>query len=261
MPSGREDLVAEVDVERLAADRLDEAARPVDVDAVFPACRRGRRPAAWRSAATLPVRGRRHPRGLDVAHRVRVPDVVAEPGGVGQQVAQRDRPLGGAQPGRAGGVEPLQHLGEPSAGSILGTGSSSVSLPCSTSCMAATEVIALVIEAMRKTVSSVIAGPLSSARDAERALVEQALVGRRHRHDAGHVLGVDRLPQHAVDAGAHGALLRLGPAGAEWRCRPRRRRRGRRFPSARRGGCAVTSWHDPPWRVKRPLSKSACSES
>ena len=50
---GREDLVAEIDVERLPADRLDETADPVDVDAVFPlvAGVEDQR----RSAATLPV--------------------------------------------------------------------------------------------------------------------------------------------------------------------------------------------------------------
>ena len=40
---------------------------------------------------------------------------------------------------------------------MSGTGSSSFSLPCSTICIAATDVMALVIEAMRKTVSDVMA--------------------------------------------------------------------------------------------------------
>jgi hypothetical protein len=48
---------------------------------------------------------------------------------------------------------------------MSGTGASSASLPCSTSCIAATEVIALVMDAMRKTVSGVIAAaPGSGAR-------------------------------------------------------------------------------------------------
>ena len=47
---------------------------------------------------------------------------------------------------------------------MSGTGPSTFSLPCSTSCMAAVEVMALVIEAMRKTVSSVIAVLSPSAR-------------------------------------------------------------------------------------------------
>jgi hypothetical protein len=53
---------------------------------------------------------------------------------------------------------------EPSVGSMSGTGASSASLPCSTSCIAATEVMALVIEAMRKTLSSVIGSGWPSAR-------------------------------------------------------------------------------------------------
>jgi hypothetical protein len=47
---------------------------------------------------------------------------------------------------------------------------------------------------------------------AERALVQHALVGRGHRHDAGHFLRVHRLLQNAVDAGAT-AGLGVGPAG------------------------------------------------
>jgi hypothetical protein len=48
--------------------------------------------------------------------------------------------------------------------------------------------------------------------EAERALVQHALVGRGHRHDAGHVLGVHRLFQDAVDARAT-AGLGVSPAG------------------------------------------------
>ena len=54
MPRACEDLVAEIDVERLPADRLDETADPVDVDAVFPLSP-GSKTSGMRSAATLPV--------------------------------------------------------------------------------------------------------------------------------------------------------------------------------------------------------------
>jgi hypothetical protein len=47
---------------------------------------------------------------------------------------------------------------------MSGTGASRASLPSSTSCIAATEVMALVIEAMRKALSSVIGSGRSSAR-------------------------------------------------------------------------------------------------
>jgi len=97
-----------------------------------------------------------------------------------------------------------------------------LSLPCSTSCMAATEVIALVIEAMRKTVSSVIAGVIENAR-AKRTFVEQPLVGpppslRRqahpwHRH----------LAEHAVKRARGSAALSCASGGAislSWATRP-----------------------------------------
>ena len=58
--------------------------------------------------------------------------------------------------------KPSSTWGDPSPGSTFGNGSSSFSRPCSTSCIAATDVIALVIDAIRKTVSSVI-GALSSS--------------------------------------------------------------------------------------------------
>src|SRR6266446_6827396 len=104
-----EDVVAEIGVERLAADRFHDAADPVDVDAVFPALARieHQRHAYRRELA----RGdRRHAGRLDVADHVGVPDLVAEAGRVGEQVTQRDRPLGRTQLRRAGGVESFQHL-------------------------------------------------------------------------------------------------------------------------------------------------------
>ena len=107
----------------------------------------GERRADRRELARGP---RRQPRRLDVAPDVGVPHVVAEARGVGQQVAQRDRPLGRAQHGRARRRRSPRAPGARRAPDrCSGTGSSSLSLPCSTSCIAATEVMALVIEAMR----------------------------------------------------------------------------------------------------------------
>ena len=79
--------------------------------------------------------------------------------------------------------------------------------------MAATVAMAFVIDAMRKTVSGVMAAACVERARTEGALVEQALVGRGHRHDAGHVLRVDGLAQHAVDARARCRPLRPGRAG------------------------------------------------
>ena len=49
--------------------------------------------------------------------------------------------------------KPVRTWADPSVGSMLPAGSSSFSVPRSTSCSAATDVSSLTIEAMRKTVS------------------------------------------------------------------------------------------------------------
>src|SRR4030095_4534119 len=92
----REDLLPEGHVERLAAGGLDEPAHPVGIDAVLPLLvgieGRG---SAERVALGGGARGQ--PGGLDVAADVWVPDVVAEAGGVGEKVAERDRLPGGTK--------------------------------------------------------------------------------------------------------------------------------------------------------------------
>ena len=65
--------------------------------------------------------------------------------------------------------------------------------------MAATPVTALVIEAIRNTVSSVIDASIAEAPPAERALVERAVAIRRQRNDARHAPVADRGVQQAVD--------------------------------------------------------------
>jgi hypothetical protein len=115
----REDVLAEVGLERLAADLLDRLAGPVDVDAVLPALagvEHQRRPQR-----VVPDGDDAGDAGLPhVAADVGVPDVVAEAGGVGQQVAQRDRPRRGAEPRGARGVEALQDLRRPQLGQHVG---------------------------------------------------------------------------------------------------------------------------------------------
>ena len=105
----REDALAHVTVQRQAAHPLDRLAGPVDVDAVLP--------------LVAGVGDHRHLQGLElagadagyvgdlhVALDVLVPQVVAEARRVGQQMAQRDRPLRRPELGLALGVEALQHL-------------------------------------------------------------------------------------------------------------------------------------------------------
>ncbi len=61
--------------------------------------------------------------------------------------------------------------------------------------MAATPVTALVIEAIRNTVSGVIGVSSAKTAAAERALVECAVAIRRQCNDPGHATVVDRLRQ------------------------------------------------------------------
>ena len=89
IPSGCEDVLAHVRLERLAAHRLDGLADPVDVDAVFPAL-------AWIADQRCGQRRFLHsmmpgsPACSAYFADVRVPDVVAEPRRVGEQMAQCD---------------------------------------------------------------------------------------------------------------------------------------------------------------------------
>ena len=66
--------------------------------------------------------------------------------------------------GRPALSKPVRTRGDPNSGSTPPIGSSSVSLPCSTICIAAVQVTALVIEAIQKTESVVISTPLSRPR-------------------------------------------------------------------------------------------------
>ena len=60
--------------------------------------------------------------------------------------------------------KPSRTLGSLSCGRTLEIGSSSASRPCSTCCSAATEVTALVMEAIQKTVSTVMGSVPPAAR-------------------------------------------------------------------------------------------------
>ena len=99
----------QIGLQRHAADRLDHLPDPVDADAVFPAFTRidGQRLA---ERAQLAIDEQRNGVLAHVAFDGGVPDVVAEAGRMGEQVAKRDRPLGRAQDRPAGTVETVEHL-------------------------------------------------------------------------------------------------------------------------------------------------------
>ena len=101
--------------------------------------------------------------------------------------------------------------------------------PCSTSCIAATADTALVIDAIPKTVSGVMAARAVEPAQAERALVQHAPVGRRHRDDAGHFLLHQPPASAARRCGRHGRPGRE-PGGAARHGLPRQRRRWRAVP-------------------------------
>src|SRR3989449_11119609 len=103
-------LFRSVPVEPLAAHGLDHLAGPVDADPVLP-------PVAWiehQRGRQRGVRAGRDPRrargGLIPGDRG-IPDLIAEPRRVGQEVTERDRPLGRPKPRLPGRVEALEHFG------------------------------------------------------------------------------------------------------------------------------------------------------
>ena len=136
---------------------------------------------------------------LQIFHHLAVPHVVGEAGGVGHEMAQRDRVLRRPQFRLAIGVEAFSTCGAARSGSTLPIGASSESLPCSTSCMPAAAVIALVIEAIQNTLSDGHGVVLGQVALAERALIDHLLAGRGHRDHAGNFFGVAFLAQHLID--------------------------------------------------------------
>ena len=95
-------------------------------------------------------------------------------------------------------LEAFEHLGLASSGTQSAAGRSSSSLPCSTSCIAAVPVTALVIDAIQ---TDGIGGHGDAAADhafAEPALVDRAVPVGRRRHHAGHIALRHRTMQYGV---------------------------------------------------------------
>jgi len=104
-----EQMLGEVIAERLAAGLFHRLADPVDIDAVIPFLARlenQRQP----QCRVLAGADRGDALFLPVAAHLRIPGVVDEAGGVGEQVTQGDRPARWAQLRFARGVEALKHL-------------------------------------------------------------------------------------------------------------------------------------------------------
>jgi hypothetical protein len=107
---------------------------------------------------------------LDVAAKVRMEDVVTVARRMREQVAERDRRPGIAQLRRTVGIEAVEHLYVADNRQHVAHRLVETDAPCSTSCMAAAPVTALVIEAMRNTESAVIGSGLSTDRMPKAAL-------------------------------------------------------------------------------------------
>jgi hypothetical protein len=195
----RKNPLAQIRVERLSADRLDDAADPVDVDAVLPSLAgvEVERPAQCRHLARYDP-GRAG--GLDVAQRVRVPEFIGKAGRVGQQVPEGDRPLGGAQQRRATGAEAFEHLRRGQRGFA----------DVRHRCVEAEP--ALLDELHRPNAGDRLCHredaedrverhwrPAAELAHAERPLVDRPLVARRHRDDPRHLASRDRTAQHLID--------------------------------------------------------------
>ena len=96
----REDVLAEVDLERLVGHRLDQLADPVHADAVFPPL--ARLEFEWsREGGVLAGRDVGHARHLLVAGQSLAPDRVGVARGMRQQMAHLDRALGRPQSRRS----------------------------------------------------------------------------------------------------------------------------------------------------------------
>ena len=191
-------MLAKVDLERLTADRFDRAAGPVEIDAVFPAVARVEHQRQPQRRELARAR-RRRAADFDIADQVGVPGLVAEAGRMGQQMPQRDRPLGRPQARGAGIVEPLQYLGCRQFGKHISDRLIQLQP-------------ALLDELHRRDRGHRLGhrgepedrvgrhlGTVGEIARAERAFVEGPLVGRRHRDDAGHLFSLRGPAQDRVD--------------------------------------------------------------
>ena len=194
----REDVVAQIGIEPLAGDRLDRLADEIDVDAVFPACAGvGHDRGLQRVVLAGDDAGRAGL--LHVLAHVGVPHVVAEAGGVGHEVAQRDRLRRRAQLRLAVVVEALEHLGRGEVRQQFADRLVERELALFDQLHRARGRDRL---GHRGDPEHAVGGHrivLAEVALAERALVDHLLGGGRHRDHAGNLPGVALLAENLVD--------------------------------------------------------------
>ena len=168
--------------------------------------------------------------GFHVLGGVGIPDVVGEAGGMGQQLAQRDRPLGRAQFRFALVVESFQDLRRRQLGKELADRLVKLELALldELHCGGCGERLGHRRDPEHRIRGHV--GALGEVALAECAFVEDAVAGRRYGDDAGDFLGVRGLAQGLIDAGERILFSTLGGAGrrradrSQTRPQPRSRR-------------------------------------
>ena len=193
IPSGPKTFVLQIVPKLLPAHGLDRLAGPVDADAVRPALTR----IGQQRDGQADILAAADPRDfleLLVTHQIRAPQIVAPAAGVGEQMAQGERAAGWAQLRLAVGIPAGQHLRAADFRyPARPTGLSRSTLPCSTSCIAAVPVIALVMDAIQTTVSGVIRVDWRVVTLPEAAFVDDAVAIGSQRDDAGSPVCPQRL--------------------------------------------------------------------
>ena len=191
-------MLAKIHLQRLSADGFDRAAGPVEVDAVFPAVARVEHQRQPQGCELARAR-RRGAADFDIADEICVPGLIAEAGGVGQQMPQRDRPLGRPQPRRAGIVEPLQYLGRRQFRKHIPDRLIQLQPALLDELHSRHRGHRLGHRREPEDAVGRHVGPVHEVPRAERAFVEDPLVGRRHRDDPRHLSGLRGLAQDRVD--------------------------------------------------------------
>ena len=181
---------------------------------------------------------------LGIVRGLGVPEPVSEAGRMGEQVAQRDRPLCRAQLRQSFGVETVEHLRRAERG--LDVRHRRVQRQ-----------LVLLDELQRRHRRNQLhhrgdakhrvtrhGGPVAEPALAENTLIENAMVGRRQGHDSRHFSRSRRGAEHRIDLGKRfglglGRRLRTGGYRV-----PQAQRAGRRQPRSRLHDIAATGAMD-----------------
>ena len=200
-------MLAKIDVQRFTADRFDDAADPIDAGAVLPTRAGIEHQRGGRCQFSL--RLRQQLERLGIVRGLGVPEPVSEAGRMGQQVAQRDRPLCRAQLRQSFGVEAIEHLRRADRGLDIGH-------------RRIQRQLVLLDELQRRHRRNQLhhrgdakhrvarhGGPVAEPALAENSFIEEAMVGRRQGHDSRYFSCTRCGAEHQIDLGKR-SRFRLG---------------------------------------------------